>query len=141
MNDLIHLCIILRLCCCYSVSQDIYDWENQNENMDLEQKKVHHAKWKGFFLLESKSCLPAMDALGFLCKKQASCCSSENCKKNILKEYKPPSMSHCQREYIQACWVAKWSESIAKKTLKVRLLFSLAQHEAREKKIICQDMG
>jgi len=52
MNDLIHLCIIFRLCCSYSVSQDIYDWDNQNENMDLEQNTVHHAKWKGFFSRE-----------------------------------------------------------------------------------------
>lgn len=69
MNDLIHLCIIFRLCCCYSVSQDIYDWGNQNENMDLEQKMVHRAKWKGlwcvvfsfpFFFLENKPCLPTI---------------------------------------------------------------------------------
>lgn len=48
MNNLIQLGIIFRLCCCYSASQDIYDQENQNENMDLEHKMVHHAKCKLF---------------------------------------------------------------------------------------------
>lgn len=46
MNDLIQLGIIFRLCCCYSASHDIYDWENQIENMDLEHKMIHHAKCK-----------------------------------------------------------------------------------------------
>lgn len=48
MNELIQPGIIFRLCCYYSASQDIYDWENQNENMDLEHKAVHHAKCKLF---------------------------------------------------------------------------------------------
>lgn len=48
-----------------------------------------------------------IDALTFLCKKQASCCSSENCRKNTLKEHKPSSLSHSHREYIQSCWVKK----------------------------------
>lgn len=48
MNDLIQLGIISTLCCCYSASQDIYDWENQNGNMDLEHKTVHHARCKLF---------------------------------------------------------------------------------------------
>lgn len=133
MNGLIHLRIIFRLCCCYSVSQDIYDWENQNENMDLEQKMVHHAKWKVVFFLESKSCLPAMDALGFLHKKQASCCSAEDYRKNILKEHKPSSTPHCQREYIQSTRVENWSEGTSKKKpLKVRLLFSLARSKGEK---------
>lgn len=69
MNDLIQLGIIFTLCCCYSASQDIYGWENQTGNMDLDHRTVHHAKCKLFVFwisfLESKSCIPAMDALGF----------------------------------------------------------------------------
>lgn len=97
MSELIHLCIIFRLCCCYSVSQDVSDCKNQKENMDLEHELVRHAKWK-VFLLEVKSCLSAIYALGFLCMRQTSCCSSENCRKNVLKEHKPSTLCHCQKE-------------------------------------------
>lgn len=48
LNNLIQMSRIFRLCCCYSASQDIYDWESRNENMDLEHKTVHRAKWKLF---------------------------------------------------------------------------------------------